>query len=280
MGAHPRSRGENESTPPCRGSVAGSSPLTRGKPGERQSPVQGNRLIPAHAGKTLPWQSRRGRIPAHPRSRGENALPVKINEVSSGSSPLTRGKLLDTERTRDALRLIPAHAGKTGGQPAISSPIRAHPRSRGENICSPCMPSALSGSSPLTRGKQELGYRCDGLIGLIPAHAGKTSRAAATSSFAAGSSPLTRGKLGGPKIEHSAHGLIPAHAGKTRHESSLSCDFPAHPRSRGENTGEWAIRTNLWGSSPLTRGKQAGRHVLTRERGLIPAHAGKTACPP
>ena len=50
--AHPRSRGENfqAKTIPARG--PGSSPLTRGKPTDILAGTLGNRLIPAHAGKT------------------------------------------------------------------------------------------------------------------------------------------------------------------------------------------------------------------------------------
>ena len=54
LGAHPRSRGENAFPLLCVASVAGSSPLTRGKPAlVRTSPGLAG-LIPAHAGKTLP----------------------------------------------------------------------------------------------------------------------------------------------------------------------------------------------------------------------------------
>ena len=50
----------------------------------------------------------------------------------------------------------------------------------------------------------------------------------------------------------------------------------AHPRSRGENWGGASVRLRVLGSSPLTRGKldRLGDHGL--DRGLIPAHAGKT----
>ena len=52
--AHPRSRGENLSGLRRRLSDSGSSPLTRGKPlGPAPTPER-QRLIPAHAGKTLP----------------------------------------------------------------------------------------------------------------------------------------------------------------------------------------------------------------------------------
>ena len=50
----------------------------------------------------------------------------------------------------------------------------------------------------------------------------------------------------------------------------------AHPRSRGENCARIPRGRQLWGSSPLTRGKlyRGGQHI--RRDGLIPAHAGKT----
>ena len=71
-GAHPRSRGENyiDNANPLMG--LGSSPLTRGK---RHDGVQGrprNRLIPAHAGKTVRARTSPAPKRAHPRSRGEN----------------------------------------------------------------------------------------------------------------------------------------------------------------------------------------------------------------
>ena len=90
--AHPRSRGENSSSPRTPPTWAGSSPLTRGK---RRLPASVRRrpgLIPAHAGKTgTGWGPvLAGR--AHPRSRGENEHKPWILPATSGSSPLTRGK--------------------------------------------------------------------------------------------------------------------------------------------------------------------------------------------
>ena len=51
----------------------------------------------------------------------------------------------------------------------------------------------------------------------------------------------------------------------------------AHPRSRGENVH--GVRTIEFdrGSSPLTRGKLVVLQIAEGERGLIPAHAGKTS---
>ena len=97
------------------------------------------------------------------------------DQFNQGSSPLTRGKLLD--RVLDGVHagLIPAHAGKTyrSGPSACGRP--AHPRSRGENSCHYQLFSSQNGSSPLTRGKLDRGLTAPKVSGLIPAHAGKTS---------------------------------------------------------------------------------------------------------
>ena len=253
--AHPRSRGEN--LPECgRGGLGlGSSPLTRGKRATKSRRPCNDRLIPAHAGKTLPAASASCAYPAHPRSRGENGRIDQGEPGQCGSSPLTRGKPERRLYRAKRRRLIPAHAGKTTFQtcPLLSS--GAHPRSRGENRAGNRNPVMETGSSPLTRGK--LYADAVGPTGtrLIPAHAGKTrvlephpvgcqahprsrgenkmqSRELTTD---AGSSPLTRGKLraaGKPGIRRR---LIPAHAGKTRAHPCGPARKRAHPRSRGEN---------------------------------------------
>ena len=131
--AHPRSRGENVlpgfSTPV----MAGSSPLTRGKPLGAQALHGAAGLIPAHAGKT-PCSGRGSRRSwAHPRSRGENAAAPPTADSRRGSSPLTRGKPRPTRPRPHHRRLIPAHAGKTGAERTEYLKRGAHPRSRGEN---------------------------------------------------------------------------------------------------------------------------------------------------
>ena len=174
--------------------------------------------------------------------------------------------------------------------------MRAHPRSRGENVRVELQSHVGDGSSPLTRGKRKEPHWARRLPRLIPAHAGKTptrrmaahcpwahprsrgenGRSDLPTSFSSGSSPLTRGK---PFLTGSIKpclGLIPAHAGKTRLHYTSGAMYRAHPRSRGENRPDAHERRADDGSSPLTRGKQ----VRVRERafpsGLIPAHAGKT----
>ena len=132
--AHPRSRGENTEVTALLMPIAGSSPLTRGKPDPVDSATHVWRLIPAHAGKTLPGKASTRPHRAHPRSRGENFLTA-----------------LDAPKLA---WLIPAHAGKTGCVGGPCPADRAHPRSRGENNENGDTPSVGQGSSPLTRGKR------------------------------------------------------------------------------------------------------------------------------
>ena len=154
--AHPRSRGENHTSPSCRADTIGSSPLTRGKPGRPRGPTVGPGLIPAHAGKTRKDVRCGQRTTAHPRSRGENFQAKTMLPRGPGSSPLTRGKPIMADERESPRRLIPAHAGKTKRRSAPRSRPWAHPRSRGENVL-PRLPRALfAGSSPLTRGKHGL----------------------------------------------------------------------------------------------------------------------------
>ena len=172
-------------------------------------------LIPAHAGKTCPCRARLLVEWAHPRSRGENLIVDRPANPQAGSSPLTRGKLPSWTRSLLTARLIPAHAGKTSMTDRSPSKHTAHPRSRGENGAW-CGRRVFSmGSSPLTRGKLAPPSGRGHHGGLIPAHAGKTTRGRGQSRSGSahprsrgentgkfmkittdqGSSPLTRGKL-------------------------------------------------------------------------------------
>ena len=172
---HPRSRGENAPHAVPVEFGHGSSPLTRGKRQASCVDVLLIGLIPAHAGKTRHTLCPSSSGTAHPRSRGENSNAADRSTPAGGSSPLTRGKLVEGARLFDVVGLIPAHAGKTPlvSHRAISRP--AHPRSRGENPIRSRTLAAASGSSQLTRGKPGAGLELDLRPRLIPAHAGKTS---------------------------------------------------------------------------------------------------------
>ena len=173
VGAHPRSRGENRV-------------LT-------EVQLFGHWLIPAHAGKTDVTRARCCVTGAHPRSRGENTHPRLGIVGGRGSSPLTRGKPVETVGEVLDPGLIPAHAGKTTRGVLRARRAWAHPRSRGENFMAALDILTGAGSSPLTRGKQRRKQDERSDPGLIPAHAGKTcSRRTAGSSRRA--HPRSRGE--------------------------------------------------------------------------------------
>ena len=152
--AHPRSRGENSMVTVTRAGSRGSSPLTRGKLAVVLGSAHRRGLIPAHAGKTSIRSSRLPISRAHPRSRGENVMPVAAQIGQAGSSPLTRGKLTRPTPSQSRRGLIPAHAGKTDRRASCLIVQRAHPRSRGENEFDVKRVPDQEGSSPLTRGKR------------------------------------------------------------------------------------------------------------------------------
>ncbi len=146
-----------------------------------------------------------------------------------------------------------------------------------------------AGSSPLTRGKRRLRGRRICRVGLIPAHAGKTTRTPPQAMRTAahprsrgenencsvlavltpGSSPLTRGKQPVRLDQVAPQRLIPAHAGKTFKHCGVPSGLRAHPRSRGENRMGRTTSQGACGSSPLTRGKRAISGCVAR---MVLAH--------
>ena len=234
-----------------------------------------------------------------------------------GSSPLTRGKHLHRHPLASRRGLIPAHAGKTRPRYTPRRTRRAHPRSRGENASDAERNESTQGSSPLTRGKRGDTPACPAFLGLIPAHAGKTSDPASWcgrtwahprsreenssdpwrrqrsrahphsrgenpkvvvfDNLMDGSSPLTRGKPIRVLAVRGDLGLIPAHTGKTGTGCPSSPHPWAHPHSRGENAISMIKESQTAGSSPLTRGKLVHHRHDGLRARLIPAHAGKTA---
>ena len=175
--AHPRVCGENW---PTRGTTLGgrgSSPRVRGKRWRRPWGPRIRGLIPACAGKTVRrwwWRSRCG---AHPRACGENESTQNCVPCLKGSSPRVRGKPALDGGARAPSGLIPARAGKT--PPTTAGTLRrpAHPRACGENLTGPIGVALGAGSSPRVRGKRMLPCMRPRCSRLIPARAGKTSRA-------------------------------------------------------------------------------------------------------
>ena len=172
--------------------------------------------------------------------------------------------------------LIPALAGKTCDRRHCRPGREAHPRAGGENDLCTINSTPRSGSSPRWRGKQGRDRARSEYLGLIPALAGKTTRAPRGAPSKHGSSPRWRGKRATLPDAPDGGRLIPALAGKTCEAKSRLPSAPAHPRAGGENLGRVHEIYGQGGSSPRWRGKHLRRHPLVSRRGLIPALAGKT----
>ena len=142
-------------------------------------------------------------------------------------------------------------------------------------MVSATLPVGSPGSSPLTRGKHPKQGALFLVLGLIPAHTGKTSSSSCITGLSPaqphshgenkqllvaaasqrGSSPLTRGKLRQRPPTAPISRLIPAHAGNRQIASNAKLARD---------------------SSPLTRGKRTPRGLDSAGNRLIPVHAGKT----
>ena len=89
---HPRSCGENANPWDLNIVVIGSPPLMRGKRKLQICETRLSRITPAHAGKTFLSRHFCSSAQDHPRSCGENVLPIPVLRFPVGSPPLMRGK--------------------------------------------------------------------------------------------------------------------------------------------------------------------------------------------
>ena len=151
--AHPRVCGENFWDSATTRLAQGSSPRVRGKLGDLTVSDPTNRLIPACAGKTIPFHPLGFAEQAHPRVCGENVWNVLEPIRNAGSSPRVRGKHGLDQRNGQVRGLIPACAGKTWARSAGVMRRPAHPRVCGENGGVVRVEGAREGSSPRVRGK-------------------------------------------------------------------------------------------------------------------------------
>ena len=130
---HPRACGANPIFSACRWTHFGSSPRMRGKPRAMNANADRVRIIPAHAGQTLPRNYAESTPTDHPRACGANVrLPVK-DRYDAGSSPRMRGKRIIVNYIMRYMRIIPAHAGQTEPQYQQYRRPTDHPRACGAN---------------------------------------------------------------------------------------------------------------------------------------------------
>ena len=216
-----------------------------------------------------------------------------------GSSPLSRGIPRRRGARGSPARIIPALAGNTG----VTNPSRRartdHPRSRGEYSRNRIKFRQGAGSSPLSRGIQIMHVRESLADRIIPALAGNTAAHVTAGRHrwdhprsrgeywvqsvgmdsCRGSSPLSRGILRIPHRPSRLRRIIPALAGNTRPPINPGQSQRDHPRSRGEYAVGGTQPREPRGSSPLSRGIQAGESTRGLTGGIIPALAGNTRQP-
>ena len=227
----------------------------RGTPQSDTVAVAQEGIIPAHAGNTstpcVPPHPPRD----HPRACGEHTLHHLSQNRPVGSSPRMRGTLPRPDGGAETRGIIPAHAGNTISGRCAYMRSWDHPRACGEHLGVHAFLFGRTGSSPRMRGTQLLQTLGAGHYGIIPAHAGNTTRlgwsqwqagdhpracgehtlASIPNRKSPGSSPRMRGTHRQPAFESPRRGIIPAHAGNTQHHSRPKHDKRDHPRACGEH---------------------------------------------
>ena len=153
------------------------------------------------------------------------------------------------------------------------------------------------GSPPRMRGKRHRIHFAVQIVGITPAHAGKTSpfscdeldalhhpRACGENlcvtlcvKYFPGSPPRMRGKQANSRPRSRRRGITPAHAGKTLFRRKSHTSDGDHPRACGENLDLQSIFQNFAGSPPRMRGKRPLSQSPAAPAGITPAHAGKTS---
>ena len=215
---------------------SGSSPQVRGRQRGFRHVRHHQRLIPAGAGQTV-LRSPRG-------------------VVVQGSSPQVRGRPGFGPALRCWLGLIPAGAGQTNWRGRERSHHRAHPRRCGADSSAAVIRLNSSGSSPQVRGRLGPEWFTVGILGLIPAGAGQTTRLCSSRCCSEGSSPQVRGRLWRSSRRWPPRG--------------------AHPRRCGADVLVPLVEKTAEGSSPQVRGRHTAARIGGEKGGLIPAGAGQT----
>ncbi|VEH26935.1 Domain of uncharacterised function (DUF2825) [Cellulomonas fimi] len=131
--AHPRTRGDDHAADSAAASSVGSSPHAGRRRADGALVVPPRGLIPAR-GETTPSQHYSTQFrPAHPRTRGDDMSLRGFVASAAGSSPHA-GRRPGVGRGRlRAQGLIPARGETTSPLGVGRLPLRAHPRTRGDD---------------------------------------------------------------------------------------------------------------------------------------------------
>ena len=233
----------------------------------------------------------------HPRMRGEDHVPVRVQGDIRGSPPHARGRRCRLLLERPLKRITPACAGKTPWVCIPWSWETDHPRMRGEDNQPPIEKLAKSGSPPHARGRRFADPAANLPSGITPACAGKTVWSivlrvmypdhprmrgedflhSRNRKRGKGSPPHARGRQPMTSALRLRWGITPACAGKTPTPTNPTQPSPDHPRMRGEDPTTIPVWLSPAGSPPHARGRQLGRDLGSVGARITPACAGKTA---
>ena len=133
------------------------------------------RFIPAYAGNAQFYPFAIAAPSVHPRIRGERPPGSCAAGYGGGSSPHTRGTHGQDAGQYEFERFIPAYAGNAKLAGSTSTGGTVHPRIRGERVALSLAVTCATGSSPHTRGTQEVSALPSGMKRFIPAYAGNAS---------------------------------------------------------------------------------------------------------
>ena len=190
-------------------------------------------IIPAHAGLTTLSPACARPHGDHPRACGAHCSYGDRRRVARGSSPRMRGSHTTAEDHIMDAGIIPAHAGLTIFMLALANTYGDHPRACGAHLMALRPSFTPLGSSPRMRGSRSSTCTMTRLIGIIPAHAGLTTRTSSRHAREVGSSPRMRGSRLRAHNRYRQLGIIPAHAGLTTPSLMTRRSPWDHPRACG-----------------------------------------------
>ena len=154
-GDHPRVGGEKYDCTGQEFTNWGSPPRGRGKVTVNQMRMLKARITPAWAGKRAVDTVSRCAHWDHPRIGGEKIDSLPHRALYLGSPPCRRGKEVKALHLFLNPGITPAWAGKSRRCCLPGSPRRDHPRVGGEKLSGATIITALEGSPPRRRGKDE-----------------------------------------------------------------------------------------------------------------------------
>ena len=151
-----------------------------------------DRITPAHAGNRWSRNAKRISQEDHPRTCGEQCVPVILERLETGSPrtcgeqlmldyeilcqhgspPHMRGTVLGHDLQYSLRRITPAHAGNRSGCGVLPGHRKDHPRTCGEQQTTSCLRRIYEGSPPHMRGTVCLSECFCSCLGITPAHAG------------------------------------------------------------------------------------------------------------